>query len=231
MAPNDPKDVAELRRTTRHLALVPLKAYLGQSEVVIHDLSEGGFQVEHPDPIKLSSSIVITFDNPKTFETIEFRVRVVWSRLSSTPNARGKLLYRSGLRIEQAEETNRSALRKLIASSTRADVEALDRKRKKLSDIAKEKAARPVIKVLRQSSALPNDQLQMILQARKHLRSNPVEGLRWHNRARFSLTDDQIKSLNEMNIHYRDDVLAVWEYLDRRYPIPLIAKAFEDAGA
>jgi hypothetical protein len=231
MAPNDPKDVAELRRSERHVALVPLRAYLGTAEVVIQDLSEGGFQIEHADPIKLSASTMITFDNPKTYESIEFRVRVVWSRLSSTPNARGKLLYRSGLRIEQADEVNRNALRRLIASATRPDTEALDRKRKKASDLAKERSSRPVVKVIRQSSTLPQEHTQMILQARKHLRSNPVEALRWHNRARFSLTDDQIKALGSMNIHYRDDVLAVWEYLDRRYPIALIAKAFEDSGA
>jgi hypothetical protein len=220
--------VADLRRAVRHVALVPLRGYFGSLEVVIHDLSEGGFQIEHPEPIKLSGSATLTFDNPKTYETIEFRVKVVWSRLSSTPNARGKLLYRSGLRIEQADERNRTALKNLIATATRPDAEALERKRKKLKDLAKEKAAQPIIKFIRQSSDLPQEHMKMIMQARKHLRSNPVEAVRWHNRARFSLTDEQIRSIQQMNIHHRDDVLAVWEYLERRFPIALIAKAFDE---
>jgi hypothetical protein len=224
---DDPRDVLDLRKAERHVALEPIKAYFGSWEVIIHDLSEGGFQIEHPDPLKLASSALLTFDNPKTFETIEFRVKVVWSRLSSTPNTRGRLLYRSGLRIEQADERNRTALRRLLSQVTRPDTESLDRKRKKLRTMAKEKATRPIIKFIRQTE-LPSDQVQMILQARKYLRSNPMEALRWYNRAKFSLNDEQIRAIDEMNIHFRDDVLAVWEYLERRLPIAIVSKVFEE---
>lgn len=226
MAPEDPGDVTENRRATRHIALVPLRGFFGSAEVEIQDLSEGGFQIEHSDTVKLGSSATLSFDNPKTFETIVFRARVVWSRLSPTPSARGKLLYRSGLRIELAEEPNRSMLKKLIAQVTRPDTESLERKRQKRRELARERE-KPPLKVIH-NSALPPEQVLIIQQARKHLRANPIESLRWHNRAKFSLTDEQIRAIQEMQIHHRDDVLAVWEYLERRYPIAVVARALDD---
>ena len=227
MAKDDPIDVSELRRSPRFIALEPIKGYYANCEVVIHDLSEGGFQIEHVDPLKLASSGLLSFENPKTFEGIEFRVKVVWSRLSSTPNARGKLLYRSGLRVEQAEDRSRKALTRLIAQFTRPDEQSLERKRKKVRDLAKERASRPVIKFIRNTGPAL-EQTRTITEARRYLRSNPVEALRWYNRAKYSLSEEQIRTLEEMNVSFRDDVLAVWEYLERKIPIALVAKAFQD---
>jgi hypothetical protein len=227
MSPEDPGDVTENRRALRHIALVPIRGFLSSWEVSIHDLAEGGFQIEHADPLKLAASSTITFDNPETYETMAFVVRVVWSRLSSNPNARGRLLYRSGLRIEQADEASRAALKRLIALAARPDTESLERKRRKKEELRRERSVKPAMKIIHQSS-LPAEHGALIHQARKHLRANPVEAMRWYNRAKFSLTEEQVRAIQEMKIPHRDDVLAVWEYLQRRFPLAVIAKTFDE---
>lgn len=229
MPPDEPTDAAELRRAARYLALSPIAAHLGSIDVVIHDLCEGGFQIEHSEPVKLANSAWIDFENPRTFETIEFRCRVVWSRLSSQLDSRGKPLYRSGIRIEEADDANRAALQRLLQQATRPDVESMEKKRRKLSAAAAAKASRPIIKYQRQSE-LEAEQISQIQTARKKLRAEPVEAIRWYNRARYSLSAQDYNVVQEATKQgYREEVLAVWEYLQRKVPLGMIARVFTES--
>lgn len=208
------------------MALQPISAHLGAIDVAIHDLCEGGFQIEHSEPVKLANSAWIEFDNPKTFETIEFRCRVVWSRLSSRLDSRGKPLYRSGIRIEEADESNRAALQRLLRQATRPDVDSLEKKKNKLRAAAEAKALRPIVKYQRQSQ-IESDHVAQIQAARKKLRADPVEAIRWYNRARYSLSAQDHNVVQEATRQgYREEVLAVWEYLQRKIPLGMIARVF-----
>jgi hypothetical protein len=231
MAPDDPTDAAELRRAARYVALSPITAHLGAIEVIIHDLCEGGFQIEHTEPVKLANSAWIDFENPKTFETIEFRCRVVWSRLSSQLNTRGRPLYRSGIRIEEADDANRAALKRLLNQAATPDVESMDKKRKKIKAAAQERASRPVVKYQRQAE-LETEQIAKIREARRTLRADPIESIRWYNRARYSLSAQDYNVVQEATRQgYREEVLAVWEYLGRKVPLGMIARVFTDGRA
>lgn len=228
MAPEDPPDSTELRRAARYLPLSPIAAHLGAIEVFIHDLCEGGFQIAHAEPIKLANSAWIDFENPKTYETIEFRCRVVWSRLSSKLDSRGRPLYRSGIRIEEADEANRAALQKLLQQAARPDVDSLEKKREKLRAAADAKASRPIIKFQRQSQ-LEAEQVAQIEAARRKLRSDPVEAMRWYNRARYSMSPQDYSAVQEVTSQgYREEVLAVWEFLQRKIPLGMIARVFTE---
>ena len=228
MPPDEPIDVAELRRAERYVALDPIPARYGAVDVIIDDLSEGGFQIEHGSPVKLGSSAWIDFENPRTFETIEFRCRVVWSRLSSRQDTNGRPLYRSGVRIEDADEKNRSALQRLLKQATRPDTDSMEKKKKKLRAAAAAKASRPSITIQRQTQ-MAADQITLIQKTRQRLRADPVEAIKWYNRARYSLSDQDARVVAEVTKQgYREEVLAVWEFLGRKVPLGMIARVFTE---
>ncbi|HJW92847.1 MAG TPA: hypothetical protein VJ901_04455, partial [Thermoanaerobaculia bacterium] len=68
------------------------------------------------------------------------------------------------------------------------------------------------MKVFR-SEQIPPDQVMLIQHARERLRSHPDEALKWYNRAKYALVEDDT-AIGE-SLRHRDDVLAVWEYLER----------------
>jgi len=80
------------------------------------------------------------------------------------------------------------------------------------------------LKVFR-SEQIPPDQVMLIQHARERLRSHPDEALKWYNRAKYALVEDDT-AIGE-SLRHRDDVLAVWEYLERSVPIETIASVFE----
>ena len=227
MNPEDLIDVSETRRATRYVALRPIRGTFGPMAVQVLDLCEGGFQIAHSESLKIGSSAMVIFDNPKTFETLQFRSKVVWSKLSTEPSPDGKLLYRSGLRIEVMREDTREALKRLLMQFARPDPQSLEKKRKKVFEAAKKRATQPVLKI-HSRTQIVQDQMAQIRKARKILGANPVEALRWYNRAKFSLSNQELRTIESMHLHYREDVLAVWEYLDRKIPLPMVARAFLD---
>ena len=109
----------------------------------------------------------------------------------------------------------------------RADPDTLHRKKKRQEERQKKLSTTPSIKYVKTSSAIPSDELLLIQHARERLRSNPDEAQRWYNRARFALVEEETSMRLEANIPHREDVLAVWEYLERSIDLQLIISAFE----
>jgi len=66
----------------------------------------------------------------------------------------------------------------------------------------------------------------MIEHARKQLLSDPNEAQRWYQRAKYAITQGNTNIAADW-IRNREDVLAVWEYLERSVEISTIAIVFE----
>ena len=213
-------DLKDLRSTDRFVADERLSGNFGAASITIVDLGDQGAQIEHAQPLRLGSKGRFHFKGSDV--AVSAQALVVWSHLSKRPNVDGKLLYRSGLRIEEEIEDFGDALRKLVRGGVlHRDVGALDRKRKRLAEKEQEKWGKPVMKVLG-SIEVPPDEALLIQHARERLRLHPDEALKWYNRAKYALADDKIDA-----IHYREDVLAVWEYLERSVDLSTIVKVFE----
>jgi hypothetical protein len=79
--------------------------------------------------------------------------------------------------------------------------------------------------VLRTTKEIPPDQVLLVQHARERLRANPVEALKWYNRAKFALSQGGNPITDP--IPNREDVLAVWEYLERTIDLNTIVQVFE----
>jgi len=74
---------------------------------------------------------------------------------------------------------------------------------------------------------VPADQALLVQHARERLRANPDEAAKWYNRARFATDEEGGQLVAAELIRHRQDVLAVWEYLERTVPIAVVMRVFD----
>jgi hypothetical protein len=212
-------------RAAMRFSLDPqLDGSFGSVPISIADFGERGVQAVHPSPLKVGTSARLAFALPPDQLPIELNGVIVWSRLSHKADSHGKLLYRSGIRIEDHLEVARGVLDRLVDTAiARPDTGSLENKKKVLADKQRERAAQPVMKpIVMRKPEIDPDQVLLIQHAHDQLRAHPDEAIKWYNRAKFSLNETRSTQL-----HYREDILAIWEYLGRTIDIAVIAKVFE----
>ncbi|HVR42045.1 MAG TPA: hypothetical protein VMS56_01265 [Thermoanaerobaculia bacterium] len=211
----------DLRTTRRYAFATPLQAVFGTTPIGVRNLGSYGLQAEHSDPIKLGSNARIVFDIPAAREKIAIRGRLVWSRLSKTPNERGKYLYLSGVQFDESAPFPPQALDTLVQLGLAVpDDDSLQRKRDELARRQQERSQVRVVQV--PAEELPSDQALLVQHAIAQLRGNPDEAQKWYQRARFSPPVVDGKPLP-----YREDVVAIWEYLGRTIAIDVVARVLE----
>jgi hypothetical protein len=217
-------DVRELRTVERFVVAEPLLGSFGAAAVALLDICEHGVQIEHAQPLRLATRARLWFKRGEVAASVQ--AAVVWSRLSKTPNAEGKLLYRSGVAIEGDDGSFADALQMLaLRGVVRRDSDSLDRKRQQL--LAKESArsGRPIVKIVHPDHEVPGDQLLLVQHARAQLKMNPDEAQKWYNRARFAIDEDGAHFAGD-SVRHREEVLAVWEYLERSIDLATIVRIF-----
>ena len=78
-------------------------------------------------------------------------------------------------------------------------------------------------------SDISPDQVLLIQHARARLKENFDEAHKWYSRAYFALRDGRTASSAEL-MKYPEDVLAVWEYLERSVPLATIKRVFDQGS-
>jgi CheY-like chemotaxis protein len=211
--------VADSRLAPRFLAEPPIPGSFGAVGMHIIDLAERGAQIEHDEPLKLAANarLMIASSFP-----LELRARVVWSKLLNVP---GRATYRSGLVIEEKQEIVSRALKVLVRDGkAKMDALSLDRKKRAARERQDRRAAKAAKSAGLPASVSPDDIL-LVRQARERLRANASEATKWYNRARNSMAVGEAKDLDEKAPH-RDEVVAVWEYLDRSMSLQSVSRVF-----
>lgn len=207
-------EVKELRVAERYVVDPPLSASFGSFEVTVVNIGSGGVQVTHLIPLRLGSTSRLWFRIGDV--NVATSARMIWSHLSKTPQTNGKLLYRSGLRVEDLEFA--AVVRSLVDRGyIKPDADSLDRKRKRLIEKERERSDKHLVRAVPTETNLSAEQLLLIQHARERLRANPSEADRLYQQAR---TADAAKDI-------RQDAVAVWEYLERTIALPTITRVFE----
>lgn len=213
-------EVLDLRSGDRWWLVESIVGSFGTAEVTVVNVAEQGAQVVHAQPLRLASRSRLRFRRGDIVANVTGMV--VWSRLSRTPNQKGKFLYESGVRIEPEGDDFQHVVTALAKQSLlRHDDDSLDRKRERVAQ--RSKGTRPAMKFLHIDSISP-DHLLLVRQARERLRAHPDEAIKWYNRAKYALDAEAMVS-NE--IPYREEVIAVWEYLEHSVPLPVVVRVFE----
>ena len=193
--------IKDLRRSERYVVTEPLAGNFGPAQVTLIDLAKQGAQIEHPQPLRLAATGRLFFERDEV--SVSLHAFVVWSRLS------GKHAYRSGLRIE---DDFVHALEKLMnQGAIKPDPESLERKPKR--------PAAPMMKPVLTSPEISPEQVLLVRHAHARLKENVDEAQKWYSRAYFAL-----RASSSDPTRYPEDVLAVWEYLERSVPLAIIQR-------
>jgi hypothetical protein len=218
-------DITELRSNIRFRATEPLNGNFGVASIVIVDIGETGAQVEHPQALRLAARGRLTFKRGS--DTFAAYGVVVWSHLSKQPDGKGKLLYRSGIRFEDDAADFPKIIDTLLAHHViENDPDSMDRKKQRVVEREAERSGRSQ-RGMRNIAQLEisADQVLLIQHARDRLRTHPDEAIKWYNRAKYAITQSNEPIAAEL--FHRDEVLAVWEYLERTVDLPVIARVFD----
>lgn len=218
-------EVQELRSTDRFVAGAPIPATYGSATVAIVNISSQGLQIAHSQPLRLGSKARLWFRHGDV--AVNAQGLTIWSRFSKPADPSDRNVYRSGIRIESDPAEFSLALQTLIDRRVvEPDSESLDRKRQRLRSRNADKTSKLVVKGFKPDADIPTDQALLIQHARERLRGNPEEALKWYNRAKYAMTANGTYIATEA-IPNREDVLAVWEYLERTVDLPTIVTVFE----
>ena len=120
--------VEELRKADRFLVEDPIAGTFGPADALVLNISLGGAQISHPQPLRIGTTGRLAFRRGDVVVTTQ--ARVIWSHLS--PAAGGKLVYRSGLKIEAVDPQFAMAINSLLRSGAiRQELDTLDKKRER----------------------------------------------------------------------------------------------------
>lgn len=216
--------VEELRSAARFIITQPIPGTFGPADVNLVDLSVTGAQVEHPQPLRVGTRGRLTLRRGDAAAAVP--AIVVWSHLSKTADAKGKYLYVSGLKVEGNNQELAIALNGLFKQGiAKRDAESLDKKRQRMLERLSAKS-RPAPRLIAITTTVSADQVLLVQHARERLLANPEEASKWYNRARYAITHGSASTIPEA-MRNREDVLAVWEYLERSIDVTTIAAVFE----
>ena len=216
-------DIKDLRTIERYVVVERLVGSFGAAGISVIDIAEQGAQIEHPQPLRLGARGRLWFKRGEVAASVH--ALVIWSRLSKTPNDEGKLLYRSGLRLDEEGANFAAAIQALGDQGViRRDTESLGRKRRKLVEREWKKTGTPSVKRVK-TEDISGDQALLVQHALERLLADPDEASRWYSRARYAIVQTGVPVSAE--IRSREDVLAVWEYLERSVPLSTIVRLID----
>lgn len=134
--------VEELRKTDRFVALEPIAGTFGAAEATVLNISIGGAQISHAQPIRIGTTGRLAFRRGDV--VVATQARVLWSHVAPGPG--GRLTYCSGLKIEAVDPSYAMAINTLIRTGAiRQDLDSMDRKRKRMIEREEKKKSGPKI--------------------------------------------------------------------------------------
>lgn len=197
---------AEQRIATRYVPLRQLGGIFGDTKFFIMQLSATGMRIRHNEPLMPGDEAKLSFALLKPARSVVVRAKVVWTSLARSGNDRFSI---SGLRIIDHQDRVAAAI-----DSLRAANELQPERR------ANSRRATDTMSVL---SGISDEEMALVTAAVQKFATDPVEASRWYSRARFALTDENVRRAAPDKPRDREEVLGIWEYLERQVEIEKIA--------
>jgi hypothetical protein len=137
-------EVIDLRKGDRFLVAEPIEGTFNSAPVALLDVSLGGAQILHAQPIRIGTRATLAFHRAGTGASVI--VTVVWSHLSQTSEG---LRYKSGVKLEMQDVQYATALNAYIRMGLIAiDTDSLERKRQREEERMMRRKSSPKITTL-----------------------------------------------------------------------------------
>jgi hypothetical protein len=138
-------------------------------------------------------------------QSFAMRARVVWTSVAREREGDSRSFFISGMRVTEHADRLARAIDML----------------KSAHDLEPDRRATP--RTPASPPSIANDEeVALVMKAVQRFASDPVEASRWQARARFALSDPQVRRFAPAKPREREEVLAVWEFVDRQVEVPKI---------
>ena len=194
----------EMRIAPRFVPRRQIGGMFQHARVTLLQISTTGLRIRHDDVLRPGDVARLTLSLQRPARTFAMQARVVWTSIAQRGD--GPSFCISGLRV-----LDLGPLQQVIHHLREARDLQPDESRRKT---AQNPAA---------LSGLTDEDVASIIRAVRVFNSDPVEANRWYTRARFALADDAIRAAAPPRGRDREEVVGVWEYLDRRLELPKVA--------
>lgn len=184
------------------------------TKFVMLQLSSSGLRIRHDEALRPGDEARLSFailNPPKSFV---MRARVVWTSIAQSGDERS--YYISGLRVvENADRLVNAAY--LLRTARELQIDE--------SDTGQPLPAprTGTRKMPRHVTGLSDEDVVKIIQAVRRLADDPQEAARWYARARFAIADEEVRKAAPRGAREREEVVSVWEYLQRRPDLKTVA--------
>jgi hypothetical protein len=196
----------EQRIAPRYVPLRQLSGIFGDTKFTVLQLSATGLRIRHDTPLIPGDEAKVSFALMRPARSVVVRARVVWTSLARSGDQHFSI---SGLRVLEHAERLR------VAIETLESAHELQRERRA--------RGRRDADGIRELSGLTDEEIALVTNAMRRFADDPIEASRWYSRARFALADEEIRRLAPRQPRDRDEVLGIWEYLERPLDLTKVA--------
>lgn len=206
LQPADPEEETENRIAARYVPLRQLSGIFGDVKFTILQLSASGLRIRHTEAVLPGDEAKLSFALLKPARSVVVRARVVWTSSAKAGEERFSI---SGLRVIEHGE------RLVRAISDLNEAHELQPERR-----AKTRRETDSLLML---SGVRDEEIAQITAVMQKFANDPVEASRWYSRARFAMADENVRRVAPQRAREREEVLGIWEYLDRQIEIAKVA--------
>ena len=206
MAAVVPAEQPDLRRMPRYVPRRQIDGIFEDLKFTIVQISRTGLRIRHKESLVPGTEGKLSFALLKPARSVVLRTRVVWTSLARSGEERFSI---SGLRVIEHSERLEQAVEMLLAGH---DLQP-DRRIRSRRDAD----ATAVV------ATASDEEIALITNALQRFAIDPVEASRWYSRGRFALSDEQVRRLAPPKASDREEVLGIWEYLERQVDLEKVA--------
>ncbi|HYH09455.1 MAG TPA: PilZ domain-containing protein [Thermoanaerobaculia bacterium] len=193
------------RVAARYVPLRQLGGIFGDVKFSVLQLSATGLRIRHSEPLLPGDEAKLSFAMLRSARSVVVRARVVWTSIARAGETRFSI---SGLRIIEHADRLERAIEML------KDAHELQPERRS--------QARRATDALSMLGGVSDEEMALVTGAVQRFASDPVEASRWYSRARFALSDENVRRIAPPRQRDREEVLGIWEYLERKVDIEKI---------
>ena len=187
----------ELRISPRYIPRRPINGTFQHSRFALLQISTTGLRIRHDDVLRPGDVARLTIALQRPARTFAMQARVVWTSVAQRGDSPSFCI--SGLRV-------------LDLGPLQQILQLLRETHELQPDEGKRRSNQTPAAL----AGLTDEDVASIIRALRKLTDDPVEANRWFIRARFALRDDAVKAAAPQRARDREEVVGVWEYLDRR---------------
>ncbi|HVG25815.1 MAG TPA: PilZ domain-containing protein [Thermoanaerobaculia bacterium] len=194
-------ETPDLRIAPRYVPRRQLGGTFRNIPYTLMQLSTTGLRIRHDDTLRPGDVARLTVALQRPARTFAMQARVVWTSIAQRGD--GPTFCISGLRV-----VDLGPLQQVIQHLRDArDLQADEGRRRRVQPL----------------SGLTDEEVASIIRVVRRFTADPVEAGRWYARARFALADEQVRAAAPQRARDREEVVGVWECLDRKLDIAKIA--------